>query len=135
MTPAEGGKRTVWKSQKYIKTAVTSPSTPPSPVSAAPTHQGKGHSGQGDGGAQLQARIGGRVPAAWERKAANSLYRVDATVDEGAAGRSEVQEGQAGCSGWSGLATGTENRREMKRVKRRRGTTAGEGRREPEVTG
>lgn len=30
-----------------------------------------------------------------------------------------MQEGQAGCSGRSGLATGTENRREMKRVKKR----------------
>lgn len=53
-------------------------------------------------------------------KAANSLYRFAATVDEGAAGRPEVQEGRAGCSGRSGLATGTENRREMKRGKRRR---------------
>lgn len=53
--------------------------------------------------------------------AANSLYRLDATAtDEGAAGRPEVQEGQAGRSGQSGLATGTENRKEMNRVKRRR---------------
>lgn len=69
----------------------------------------------------------GGLPPAWEWKAANSLYRFDATVDEGAAGRSEVQEGQAGCSGRSGLATGTENRREMKRVKRRETLQQGEG--------
>lgn len=56
---------------------------------------------------------------------ANSLYRFAATVDEGAAGRPEVQEGRAGCSGRSGLATGTENRKEMKRGKRGRDSTAG----------
>lgn len=71
--------------------------------------------------------MGGGLPPAWEWKAANSLYRFDATVDEGAAGRSEVQEGQAGCSGRSGLATGTENRREMKRVKRRETLQQGGG--------
>jgi hypothetical protein len=59
-------------------------------------------------------------PPAQEWRAANSLYRLDATVDEGAAGRSEAQEGRAGRSEQSGLATGTENRREMNRVKRGR---------------
>lgn len=59
----------------------------------------------------------GEVPPAWEWRAANSLNRLDATADEGAAGRPEVQEGRAGRSGQSGLATGTENRREMNRVK------------------
>lgn len=73
---------------------------------------------------QMQVRSGG-VPPAWEWKAANSLYRFAATVDEGAAGRPEVQEGRAGCSGRSGLATGTENRKEMKRGKRGRDSTAG----------
>lgn len=53
-------------------------------------------------------------------RAANSLYRLDATADEGAAGRLEAQEGQAGRSAQSGLATGTENRREMNSVKRGR---------------
>lgn len=38
-----------------------------------------------------------------------------------------MQEGQAGCSGRSGLATGTENRREMKRVKRRETPQQGRG--------
>lgn len=62
-------------------------------------------------------------PGVWEGpsslgvRAANSLYWLDATADEGAAGRPEVQEGQAGRSGQSGLATGTENRKEMNRVK------------------
>lgn len=69
---------------------------------------------------QLQTRSGGGDPSSLEMKAANSLYRFAATVDEGAAGRPEVQEGRAGCSGRSGLATGTENRREMKRGKRKR---------------
>lgn len=78
-------------------------------------------------------------------RAANSLYKLDATVDEGAAGWPEVQAGQAGHSGPSGLATGTENRREMNRVKRgkiravkvgrgrgvRGGSWQGEGPREP----
>lgn len=65
-------------------------------------------------------------PRVWEgpcslgARAAKCLYRLDATVDEAAAGRPVVQEGQAGRSGPSGLATGTENRREMNRVKRGR---------------
>lgn len=58
-------------------------------------------------------------PSSLGVRAANSLYRLDATAD-GAAGRPEVQEGQAGRSGQSGLATGTENRKEMNRVKRGR---------------
>lgn len=60
-----------------------------------------------------------RRPAAAQglgARAANSLYRLDATAD-GAAGRPEAQEGQAGRSAPSGLATGTENRREMNSVK------------------
>lgn len=67
------------------------------------------------------------VPPAWAWRAANSLYRLDATVDEGAAGRPEVQEGQAGRSGQSGLATGTENRREMNRVKRKKDSSYSNG--------
>lgn len=59
-------------------------------------------------------------PSSLGVRAANSLYWLDATADEGAAGRPEVQEGQAGRSGQSGLATGTENRKEMNRVKIRR---------------
>ena len=64
----------------------------------------------------LQPRIWGG-PSSLGVRAANSLYWLDATADEGAAGRPEVQEGQAGRSGQSGLATGTENRKEMNRVK------------------
>ena len=45
-------------------------------------------------------------PSSLGVRAANSLYWLDATADEGAAGRPEVQEGQAGRSGQSGLATG-----------------------------
>ena len=56
-------------------------------------------------------------PSSLGVRAANSLYWLDATADEGAAGRPEVQEGQAGRSGQSGLATGTENRKETNRVK------------------
>lgn len=43
-----------------------------------------------------------------------------------------MQEGQAGRSGQSGLATGTENRREMNRVKRKKESSYsnGEGQRE-----
>lgn len=36
-----------------------------------------------------------------------------------------MQEGRARCSGRSGLATGTENRREMRRVERGRDSKAG----------
>lgn len=68
---------------------------------------------------QLQPRVW-EGPRSLGARAAKCLYRLDATVDEGAAGRPVVQEGQAGCSGPSGLATGTENRREMNRVKRGR---------------
>ena len=72
--------------------------------------------GQEDGGAPAAAQgLGG--PSSLGVRPANSLYGLDATVDEGAAGRPEVQEGQAGRSGQSGLATGTENRSEMNRVK------------------
>lgn len=93
------------------------PSAPCPPPTTA--FQRKRCSGQEDGGAPAVAQGLGRSlqPA---NEAANSLYRLDATVDEGAAGRPEVQEGQAGRSGQSGLATGTENRREMNRVKRGR---------------
>lgn len=81
--------------------------------------QRKRHPGQEDGGGPAAAQgliwEGASSP---EVRAANSLYKLDATVDEGAAGWPEVQEGQAGHSGPSGLATGTENRREMNRVKR-----------------
>lgn len=66
---------------------------------------------------QLQPRAWGG-PSSLGVRAANSLYRLDATADEGAAGRPEVQERQAGRSGESGLATGTESRKEMNRVKR-----------------
>lgn len=81
-----------------------------------------------------QPRVWGG-PSSLGVRAANSLYWLDATADEGAAGRPEVQEGQAGRSGQSGLATGTENRKEMNRVKigRERGSAkqwgAGRGRR------
>lgn len=68
--------------------------------------------GQENGGALTAARVWGG-PCSLGVRAANSLYRLDATVDEGAAGRPEVQEGRAGRSGQSGLATGTENRKEM----------------------
>lgn len=53
-----------------------------------------------------------QAPWLWPRiEGTKSLYQLDATVDEGAAERPEVQEGQAGHSGQSGLATGTEKRR------------------------
>lgn len=67
----------------------------------------------------LQPRARGG-PSSPGLRAANSLYTLDATADEGAAGRPQVQEGQAGRSAQSGLATGTENRREMNSVKRGR---------------
>lgn len=128
-TEGGGRKETVSKSQKYIKTAVTFPQHPPLPMSVAhhPSKKKTVRAGKRRC-PRLQARSG-EVPPAWEWKAANSLYRFAATVDEGAAGRPEVQEGQAGCSGRSGLATGTENRREMKRGKRGRETAqqAGKG--------
>lgn len=67
----------------------------------------------------LQPRAWGG-PSSLGVRAANSLNRLDATVDAGPAGRPAVLEGQAGRSAQSGLATGTENRREMNRVKRGR---------------
>lgn len=67
----------------------------------------------------LQPRAWGG-PSSLGVRAANSLNRLDATVDAGPAGRLAVLEGQAGRSAQSGLATGTENRKEMNRVKRGR---------------
>lgn len=90
--------------------------------------QRKRHPGQENRGSPLQPRVRGG-PSSLGVRAVNSLYRLDATADEGAAGRPEVQEGQAGRSAQSGLATGTENRREMNSVKRGRdGEVKGVGR-------